>query len=258
MPCMFRPPIAALLAFACASLAAMPLRVGGFVVAPLVLGEPGKPVRGALRDYLEREVVPSGVPLRWMPATSLPQALQGLRDGSLDVLLLASGEGVRTPGTTPSSWTYLHTQPHLAVRPDSPLTAVRSLDQLAGLEISWIAGPTLSPGLQRSGARWRRVDAATWQMASLRLLQAGSVDAAYFENPYSPRYMSNVLGIPIRLVRMPMPPRPVFMLYSLKADSAAVARFDKAAGRAFAGRRFRDFLDRYTTEGTAQGSALQR
>ena len=49
-----------------------------------------------------------------------------------------------------------------------------------------------------------------------------------------------------RMVRLPMPPRPFYMLYSSKADKADIARFDRAAAEAFAGRRFRDFLDRYT------------
>lgn len=248
---MFRPlriVVAALLLAAAAGLPAAPLRVGGFVVAPLVVGEPGKPLRGALRDYLEREVVPAGVPLRWMAPTSLPGAYEALRDGSLDIVLVASGEAVRQPGTAPSSWTYLRTQPHLALRAGAALRDVRSLDQLSGLEIGWIAGPRLSAGLLKSGARWRRVEAPDWQARTLHLLQAGEIDAAYFENEYSPRYFARGMGMPIRLVRLPVPPRAFFMLYSAKADKAAIERFDRAAGAAFAGRRFRDFLDRYPAE----------
>ncbi|HEX8604832.1 MAG TPA: hypothetical protein VF774_19465 [Pseudoduganella sp.] len=246
---MLRPLSAILLAAACTSPVAAPLRAGGFVVAPLIVGEPGKPLRGALRDFLEREVVPAGVPLHWMPPTSLTVALDSLRDGSLDVVLIASGEAGRLPGIAAFSWTYLYTQPHLAVRRDSPLQDVRSLDQLAGLQIGWLAGARLSPGLVRSGARWLKADGADWQAENLRRLQAGTIDAAYFENEYSPRYFANVAGLPVRLVRLPMPPRAFFMLYSPKADKADIAHFDRAAKAAFAGRRFRDFLDRYTTDG---------
>lgn len=238
-----------LLAAVCASSLAAPLRAGGFVVAPLVVGEPGKPLQGALRDFLEREVVPAGVPLRWMPPTSLRHALDSLRDGSLDVMLVASGEAVRAPGIAAFEWTYLHTQPYLAVRRDSPLQGVQSLGQLAGLDIGWLAGARLSPGLVRSGAHWQLVDATDWQAENLRRLRAGTIDAAYFENEYSPRYFASAAGIPVRLVRLPMPPRAFFMLYSPKADRADIARFDRAAKAAFAGRRFRDFLDRYTSGG---------
>lgn len=246
---MLRSLTAALLAAACASPFAAPLRVGGFVVAPLVVGEPEKPLRGALRDFLEREVVSSGVPLQWTPATSLSRALASLRNGSLDVLLVSSGEGVRLPGTAAFGWTYLHTQPYLAVRGDSPLQAVRSLDQLAGLDIGWLAGIRLSPGLVRSGAHWQLADTPDWQAENLRRLQAGTIDAAYFENEYSPRYFAGAMNVPIRLLRLPMPPRAFFMLYSLKADKADIARFDRVARAAFAGHRFRAFLERYTAGG---------
>jgi polar amino acid transport system substrate-binding protein len=246
---MLRSLIAVLLAGACASAStvAAPLRAGGFIVAPLIVGEPGKPLQGALRDFLEREVVPAGVPLQWMPPIALSHALDSLRDGSLDVLLLASGEAARLPGTAPFGWTYLHTRPYLAVRRDSPLQRVATLDQLAGLEIGWLVGPRLSPGLVKSGARWQLVDVPDWQAENLRRLQAGKLDAAYFENEYSPRYLASAADMPIRLIRLPMPPRAVFMIYSLKADKADIARFDRVAKAAFAGRRFHDFLDRYTT-----------
>ncbi|GGY15914.1 transporter substrate-binding domain-containing protein [Massilia dura] len=240
---------ALLLAAACAGAVAAPLRVGGFVVTPLIVGEPGKPLRGALRDFLERDVVPAGVPLQWMPPTTVPDSLESLQDGSLDVLLIATGEAGRLPGTAAFDWTYLHTRPHLAVRSDSPLQAVQSLDQLAGLDIGWLAGPTLSPGLMKSGARWHLVKVPDWQAENLRRLQAGTIDAAYFENEYSPRYLALSASIPVRLIRLPMPPRAVFMIYSLKADKAAVARFDRVAKAAFAGRRFRDFLERYAAGG---------
>jgi len=52
--------------------AAGALRVGGFVVAPIVLGSAGSPLRGALRDYLEQEVVARGVALEWPPRCRAP------------------------------------------------------------------------------------------------------------------------------------------------------------------------------------------
>lgn len=246
---MLRSLAALFLAAACTCTAAAPLRVGGFVVAPLVLGEPGKPLRGALRDFMEREVMPGGVALRWMPPTSLAEAYAGLRDGSLDVVLVASGEAARQPGAAPFDWNFLLTRPHLAVRDDSPLRAVPSLHRLAGLEIGWVAGPNLSPGLRKSGAKWLRAEGADWQIENLRRLRAGTLDAAYFENEYSPGYLARMAGMPIRLVRLPMPPRPFFMLYSLKARKADIARFDRVASAAFEGRRFHDFLERYQGAG---------
>ena len=242
----------------CAATASAPLRAGGFIVAPLVMGEPGQPVQGAVRTYLEREVVPRGVSITWMPAATLPQAIEALRDGSLDIVLLGSGTAAsRSPGVAAFEWTYLYTQPHLAVLEQSPLREVRSLDQLSGLGIGWLAGAPVSPGLRRAGARWLQLPGADWQVANLARLRAGEIDAVYFENEFSPLYFSHIGGMRLRLVRLPMPPRAFFMLYSRKADPAALARFDRAARSAFAGRRFRDFLDTYARTG-GTGSALAR
>jgi hypothetical protein len=47
------------------------------------------------------------------------------------------------------------------------------------------------------------------------------------------------------LAVLPMPNRMFTMAYSLKADPAAIARFDKTGASAFAGEQFRQLLDLY-------------
>jgi ABC-type amino acid transport substrate-binding protein len=224
---------------------AAPLRVGGFVVAPLIVGTADAPLRGALREFLERRVVSQGVPLQWMPPTSLRRAMESLRNGTLDVLLLTSGATDRGPGIGTFDWTYLRTRPHLAVRRDSALRRVATLPALAGMEIGWVAGSAIPPGLDRVDIHWQPLAVMDWQAANLRKLRAGRLDAVFFENEYSPRYYARQEGVPIRLVRLPMPERTFFMAYSLKADRSDVARFSQVAAAAFANEQFRHFLDRY-------------
>ncbi|AXA93875.1 ABC transporter substrate-binding protein [Massilia sp. YMA4] len=235
---------ACLLGAACAG--AAPLRVGGFVVAPLIVGTADAPLQGALREFLERRVVSQGVPLQWLPPTSLRRAMESLRNGTLDVLLLTSGATDRGPGIGTFGWTYLRTRPHLAVRRDSPLQRVPALPALAGMEIGWVAGSAIPPGLDRVDIHWQTLAVTDWQAANLRKLRAGRLDAVFFENEYSPRYYARQEGVPIRLVRLPMPERRFFMAYSLKADRADIARFDRIAAAAFSDEQFRHFLDRYT------------
>lgn len=246
LPVQLRPLALAACLLAAASADAAPLRVGGFVVAPLIMGSPDAPLHGALRSFMERRVVPQGVPLQWMPPTSLRRAMESLRNGTLDVLLLTSGATDRGPGIGTFGWTYLRTHPHLAVRRDAPLRAVPTLSVLAGMDIGWVAGSTIPPGLDKVAIRWQGLAVTDWQGANLRKLQAGRIDAVFFENEYSPRYYANSAGIDIRLVRLPMPDRAFFMAYSLKSDRAAIARFDRVAGAAFSGEQFRQFLERYT------------
>jgi len=216
------------------------------------MGSPDAPLHGALRSFMEQRVVPQDVPLQWMPPTSLRRAMESLRNGTLDVLLLTSGSTDRGPGIGTFGWTYLRTHPHLAVRRDSALRRVPRLSALAGMEIGWVAGSTIPPGLDQVAIRWQGLAVTDWQGANLRKLQAGRVDAVFFENEYSPRYYARTEQVDIRLVRLPMPERAFFMAYSLKSDRAAIARFDRVAGAAFSGEQFRQFLEQYTVR-PAQG-----
>ncbi|UGQ46890.1 substrate-binding periplasmic protein [Massilia endophytica] len=234
-----------LLAAAALAAQAAPLRVGGFVVAPIVSGRPGLPLEGALREFMEQHVASQGVALQWMPPASLQRSLESLRNGSLDIVLLLSGSHERGPGIGTFSWSYLHTQPHLAVRRDSPRMAVNSLNELAGMEIGWLAGSQIVDDLKPVPIRWQFVAATDWQTANLRKLQARRIDAAFFENEFSPRYYARQAGVEIRLLRLPIAERHFFMAYSLKADKEAIARFDRVASAAFADEQFRSYLDQY-------------
>ncbi|MBJ7312718.1 substrate-binding periplasmic protein [Rugamonas sp. CCM 8940] len=229
-----------------ADAAARPLRLGGFVVAPIVTGSPGAPLQGALREYLEQEVGRrAGVELAWTEATSLPRALENLKNGSIDVLLVSGGTLRNQAGIRVFDWTYLRSRPHLAVLRGSPLRAVDSLRQLGGMEIGWVGGSPLMAGLQRLPIHWQFVASADWQQMNLRKLQAGRIQAAFFENEYSPRHFARREGLDIVLVKLPLPATTFTMAYTAAADPAAIARFERAAAAAFAGEQFKTFLERY-------------
>lgn len=224
---------------------AAPLKVGGFVVAPLITGPATMPLQGALRDYVEQEVVKrAGIALVWTPPTSVPRAMENLRTGVIDILLLTSGR-IDTPGVIATSWHFLRTQPHLAVLKSSPLHAVQSLQQLAGMDIGWAGGTLLPPALAEVPIQWQLLTVPDWQSANLRKLKMGRIQAVFFENEYSPRYYAAEEKMDIHLVKLPMPERQFTMAYSPKADKHAVAQFDKAAAAAFANDQFRAFLDQY-------------
>jgi polar amino acid transport system substrate-binding protein len=238
-----------LLAACCAALPlatwAGPLKVGGFVVAPLITGQATGPLQGALRDYLEQEVVKrAGIKLVWTAPSTVPRAMENLRSGAIDVLLLTSGR-IDTPGIIPTTWHFLRTQPHLAVLKTSPLQSVHSLQQLAGMEIGWAGGTLVPPPLAEIPIQWQFLTVQDWQTANLRKLKMGRIQAVFFENEYSPRYYAASEHLDIHLVKLPMAERRFTMAYSPRADKEAIAQFDKAAAAAFANDQFRAFLDRY-------------
>jgi ABC-type amino acid transport substrate-binding protein len=240
--------LAALLCGLAFAAMAAPLRVGGFVVAPLVMADgakPTAPLTGALRDYMEQELVRhEGLELEWAEPTSYSRAIESLRSGKIDVLLMTSVTQDRA-GFANFKWSYLRVRPHLAVMKGSPLQHVDSLQQLAGMEIGWVANSPLVEGLDQVPIKWQLLSAADWQQMNLRKLKLGRIQAVFYENEYSPQYYARREQIDIQLIRLPLPERAFMMAYSLKSDPAAIARFDKAAAAAFAGERFRQFLEQY-------------
>lgn len=68
------------------------------------------------------------------------------------------------------NWSYLRTQPHLAVRRDAPLNGVQSLQQLAGMEIGWVGGTTVPAPLQGVFGAGRRGRHRALQQGSQRRL----------------------------------------------------------------------------------------
>jgi len=224
---------------------AAPLKVGGFVVAPLIVGHATAPLQGALREFVEQEVVKrGGIELVWTSPTSLPRAMANLRAGAIDILLLTSGR-IETPGVIPTTWHYLRTQPHLAVLKTSPLQTVQSLQQLAGMEIGWAGGTLVPPALAEIPIQWQLLTVPDWQTANLRKLKMGRIQAVFFENEYSPRYYAAGENMDIHLVKLPMAERQFTMAYSPKSDKEALAQFDKAAATAFANEQFKAFLEQY-------------
>lgn len=225
--------------------AAAALKMGGFVVAPIITGQANAPLQGALRDYLEQEVVARGVALEWTAPTSLARAMESLKTGAIDVLLLTSDDYSHLPGVAMFPWSYLRTQPHLAVRKDAPLREVQSLRQLDGMEIGWVGGTNVPSTLGGVPIKWQFLTVPDWQAMNLRKLQAGRIQAVFFENEYSPRHFAASEHVDIQLLKLPMPERHFRMAYSRKADPAAIARFGKAAASAFAGEQFKAYLEQY-------------
>jgi polar amino acid transport system substrate-binding protein len=223
------------------------LRMGGFIVAPLMLSGPSGEMRGALPDYINAELAPQTQRLRfvWVPPMSFPRAVPSLREGHIDVLMMYGAEAAVLQGFRRFDWVYLQSRAQLAVRPASSLQAIDAIEQLAHLEIGWIANSRLPPELDGLPIKWQLTTGQNWQRINLRKLNAGRIDAAYFANPYSPSYLAQQEGIAIRLLPLPLPARTFTMAYSLSADPAAIAEFDRLAQQTFKGERFRRFLANY-------------
>ncbi len=222
------------------------LRIGGFIVAPVMTGEAHQPIRGALPAFIMKEIAPhTDIRFEWLPPMAFKRATVGLREGSIDILLLVSGPQDAMPGVGRFDWSYLETLPQLAVRPDSPIHRIGALAQLSGVSLGWMGGSDLPDEMRAIPIKWQLVSAASWQSLNLRKMAARRVDAVFFGNQYSPAYFADKEKIAIRLVPLPMPPQRFELAYSLKADKALIRDFEKVAVRAFKGDRFKHYLEAY-------------
>jgi polar amino acid transport system substrate-binding protein len=222
------------------------LRVGGFIVAPLMTGEQNQPIGGALPAFILQEIAPhTDITFVWLPPMAFKRAYVGLKDGSIDLILLVSAPKGTMPNIGRFDWGYLETVPHLAVRPDSPIRAIDSLDQLAGMGLGWMGGSRLPDELAHVTINWQLIHTPNWQSLNLRKLAIGRVEAVFFGNQYSPVYFADKENIDIRMVPLPMPLQRFEMAYSLKTDKALIVEFEKLALKAFKGDRFKHYLEKY-------------
>lgn len=222
------------------------LRMGGFVVAPLMLGEADEPIRGALPEFIMKEIAPkTNIEFVWLPPMTFRRAMQRVKEGSIDVVLLVSGPPAQTPNVKRFGWAYLQTRPQLAVRPDASLQSIPDPGVLKGMSIGWVGGSRLPDELKDIPIRWELIYTPNWQTQNLRKLALQRIDAVFFGNQYSPAYLAHKENLSIRLLPLPMPVQAFEMAYSFHADQAAIAQFNSVAAQAFAGNGFKTFLENY-------------
>ena len=224
------------------------LRMGGVAAPPLLLPGTGEPLRGALRDFIMREIAPhTAIRFTWLPPLSNDESVLAMRNNTVDVMLVYMDRGDPSPDWRTLKSGYLPARLYLAVRPDSPLRELRSLDDLKGLKIGvshrWAPPPYLRP----IRVDWVTAFDKDWPITQLHNLHEGRVQAVLFWTQEVPRYVARKAGVPVRFVVLP-PPAPEFrmtMRYSPKADPGAIAEFDRLATTAFSSDRFRKLLDNY-------------
>ena len=220
------------------------LRMGGFVLAPMVTGSMHELLTGLLRVLLTRDVAPNvSSHFKWLEASSLARVFVGLQDGSIDVLLLRADLPQPLEGAALFSWHTMESQATLAVPMDSKLREIRSLQQLAGLSLGRQLGSPLPAEMEGLPIKWVFPPGQNWQISNLRMTAAGRLDGSVFYNAVSPAYLVKTEGIAVRLLPLPLPPVRFYMWHSLRTDKAAIAEFDRVAGAAFRGPLFRQMLE---------------
>lgn len=233
------------------------LRVATHSLPPYVIAQRRGPPIGALRELMDADLAPLlGVQFDWLPVMSALRVQRSLLDGSAELapLLTLSVAGVEALQFAAEASLFMHS--HVALRPRHPLLARQQIQagDLGGLRVGTALGLALPPDLDEVRIRWDVVAATEADRAILTRVALGQLDAGYFSNPESPRWIARQLGIELHLRPLMVTRRALFPAFARHVDAALVARYGPLAARAFESERWSRTLQRWMQRAGTDGS----
>jgi ABC-type amino acid transport substrate-binding protein len=220
--------------------------VGVFGIAPFVIASSEGPPHGILIDFFDHEIAPRmGVRFAWSPPTTVARLEQNLIRGTVlfTPILAHTSErdsaNIRFAGTN-----YIRFEPCVALLPEHRLSAITSMDDLAGLTIGWVNNGAMPDFLHDAHIRFELLSSIDWERANLQKLKLGRIDAAFFSDVYTPRYFATENHQAVKILKLPAPGVNLFGAFSPFASPALAARYQKAAKEAFANGRWDQYLNK--------------
>ncbi|MES2319385.1 MAG: hypothetical protein V4631_18045 [Pseudomonadota bacterium] len=219
------------------------VKVGVFAMTPFVTAGPDLP-SGVLIDFFDKEIAPRmGVRFQW----ERPMTMARLENSLVTGRVMFTPILARTPGRERARIyfagdVHIRLEPCLAVLPDSPLQAVASPADLAGLSIGWVQAGALPPFMLDKRIKLDRVGSVDWTTANLEKLRLGRIGAAYFSNPYTPEFFAGKTGLALKLIKLPVPGPKLYGAFSPAAPRSLAERYERAADEAFANDKFSVYI----------------
>jgi len=155
------------------------IRVGYWDMGPYVVGQPGgKPPVGAAVDYWNTVVAPGmNVKVEWVGPTPMLRLLKQLETGDIDALLIVGRNPDREKLFQFPTVPFIKFQPGIAVLKESPLTEVKTPDDLSGLRVGTAQGAMVPDFIKNAKVTWDNVTTATWIQDSYVKLAGKRIDA---------------------------------------------------------------------------------
>lgn len=206
------------------------LRVGYFLMAPLVMERPDGAAVGAAVSMFREIAGDMAVDTIVLNGYPLKRLLHSLREGALDAALALGKTPERAEIFAYPDQPFFHMRSTLVVRADHPLTSVRGPAELRGLQIAVFEDGFLSPLLRRS--EWERVPLIDSDVIgrALAMVDAGRVDAFYHPERVSMEYQMHrkKWDHRLRLLPLPEPPTGLYTVFSREAAPRYLERYEAA------------------------------
>ncbi len=193
------------------------IKVGFWDIGPYVIGQPGgKPPVGAGVDYWNTVIAPAKkVQVQWVGPTPLLRLLKQLEAGDVDAVLIVAKNPDREKIFQFAATPFVKFQPGMAVLKDSPLTAVATQDDLAGLRVGTGQGAVVSDFIKNSKVTWDNVSTASWIQDCYAKLVNKRIDAVFNLGLDSLQYeAAKTYAGKFRFVLLPVTPVAIYTAFA--------------------------------------------
>ena len=211
------------------ALQAETIRMAWFAVPPhVVASADGVTPRGPTIDLFNRIAGRMGCTVEWVgpyPISRVGQE-QKAGSGSLDGTILHVKTTAVAPYLLYPGRGYFIARPCIAVRRESPLRKVTSIDDISGFRIGFVKMLSLSyPPMIYNNLDKVTIDDLTgdnWTSRNLARVLLGRIDAAYERNQYTLSYQAALDGIDsrVRVIELPVDPIPHYFVFHRNSKKA--------------------------------------
>ena len=193
------------------------IKVGYWDIGPYVVGQPGgKPPVGAAVDYWTTIIAPGiNVQVQWVGPTPLLRLLKQLESGEIDAVLIVARNPEREKLFQYASTPCVKFQPAVAVLNDSPLTVIKTQDDLSGLRVGTSQGAVVSEFIKTAKVTWDNVSTASWIQDSYVKLVNKRIDAVFNLGLDSLQYeAARTYADKFRFVALPVAPVDIYTAFA--------------------------------------------
>jgi polar amino acid transport system substrate-binding protein len=202
---------------------AEPIKMGYWNNTPhcYLRGGETKP-RGAAITYFEMMAAKMGSPVEWVGPFPLLRLFEYIREGSVDGNVIVVRQPELLEVTYYGNQPYGNSQPILLVRKDCPVQQIRSVTDIEGFRVGWLAGASPSAFMREHLTHFRMdymTPGDTMVEQSLQKLLLGRIDAIHEFGAFALLYTAKQMGIAdqIKVLPLPEPPLPLYAGFAIKS-----------------------------------------
>jgi ABC-type amino acid transport substrate-binding protein len=206
------------------------LKVGYFELPPHVVTDKAGVAGGPAVEFFKAIASKMGVKDVTFQAMPLSRLNLSMESGELDAALFVSHTAERATKFYYPAKSYFSPQPGIVVPVGSPITQIKSADDLKALKIGAMQSMALSPSMRQPGLNIEYIPGADADARNVQKLANGRLDAAYSSDLSVLMYVAKSQGVDkaVRPLALPDPVVSVYTMFSKAKGAALGAKYVEA------------------------------